>query len=174
MRLYILRHGDAYDTDGDDSLRELTAKGRQTVGYLGQVLREKEFSRVTEIWHSPLVRAVQSAEVLAEACRLEVPRRARAGMLPEDDPEPIAQELLSREDDVILVGHNPHLTFLGAHLLTGKTNRASIVFKKASLLCLERVGPASAEFPGGHWALGFFLIPRVTGLAVDRLKEVSD
>jgi phosphohistidine phosphatase len=174
MRLYVLRHGDATYDAVDDADRALSPKGITTVRQLGQVLRPRELSRVEEIWHSPLLRCVQTAQLLKEACALDAPLQAKAGMQPEDDPEPLCAELLDREQDLALVGHNPHLTFLAAHLLTGRTNQASIVFKKAGLLCLERVGPASADLPGGHWALCFFLIPRVTGRHRDRTGNEMD
>ncbi|MGF1452009.1 MAG: phosphohistidine phosphatase SixA [Opitutales bacterium] len=174
MRLYVLRHGDANYDAPDDASRELSAKGVGTLKALGHSVRPKEFHRLEAIWHSPLARAVQSAQLVKEACQIEAPLQAKAGMQPEDDPIPLVAEIAECEGDLLLVGHNPHLTFLAAHLLTGRTNQASIVFKKAGLLCLERVGPPSAELPGGHWALSFFLIPRVTGLHKDYQASESD
>ena len=164
MRLYVLRHGDAEYDAPDDHARRLSARGESTVRQLGLAVRPREFQRVTGVWHSPLVRAIETAELLRDACGLTAPLLTKPGMQPEDDPVPLCAEFAEREADLILVGHNPHLTFLAAHLLTGRANQASIVFKKAGLLCLERVGPPTANLPGGHWALCFFLIPRVTGL----------
>lgn len=168
MRLYVLRHGDASYDAPDDSSRQLSPKGIATLNQLHRVLRPKEFHKVDEIWHSPLVRAAESARILRETCHIDAPLRTKAGMQPEDDPEPLCSELVDRGRDLVLVGHNPHLTFLAAHLLNGRANQASIVFKKAGLLCLEQVGPPSGALPGGHWALCFFLIPRVTGMHHDK------
>lgn len=163
MRLYLLRHADATYEAKDDFSRELSPKGKRSLKQLLEQLRPKELAGISEIRHSPLVRATQSAHILRDTLELKVPLRKTPGLLPEDDPVPLIEELLCVREDVLLIGHNPHLTFLAALLLTGQPHHACIVFKKAGLLCLERVSGATARYPGGHWALSFYLVPRVAG-----------
>ena len=66
---------------------------------------------------SPLVRAVQTAQILALVQELEVPLRVHRALLP-DMPVGSQERLLKEhgEDDLVLVGHNPSIPAMAAHL----------------------------------------------------------
>src|SRR5215831_5241928 len=112
MEVYILRHGIAekMGSGGSDAERALTPKGRQK---LRQVMRLARAAAVRPsiILTSPLVRAVQTAEVAAAifAYRREVVRTNV--LLPTASPQEVWQELRSRknEPELLLVGHEPLL-----------------------------------------------------------------
>jgi phosphohistidine phosphatase len=68
MKLYVVRHGPAEDaaTSGADSDRALTAAGRERVRAVARALIEiDEVPRL--VVSSPLVRAVQTGEIVALA-----------------------------------------------------------------------------------------------------------
>jgi phosphohistidine phosphatase len=67
---------------------------------------------------SPLVRAVQTAQILALVQELDVPVRAHRALLP-DMPVGSQERLLKehRDDDLVLVGHNPSIPAMAAHLM---------------------------------------------------------
>src|SRR6478736_9710352 len=79
MRLYVMRHGPAVDDapSGRDDDRELTASGRRRVRAVAQALLEAgELPRV--ILSSPLVRALQTAEIVCAVGGLDGPARSSA------------------------------------------------------------------------------------------------
>src|SRR5690606_6979608 len=67
MRLYLVRHGIAEDPSlqRPDSARALTAPGIERLRLQGRALRRAGFA-VDVILSSPLVRAVQTAEILGQ------------------------------------------------------------------------------------------------------------
>jgi phosphohistidine phosphatase len=121
VKVYLVRHAQA-DSDVpeglDDGARPLTGKGRHAA--------EKHFRSLTKRMHgadlvlmSPLVRAVQTAQILALVQELDVPLRVHKALLP-DMPVGSQERLLKDhgEDDLVLVGHNPSIPAMAAHLLS--------------------------------------------------------
>lgn len=157
MQILIIRHAIAEDrevfarTQQDDDLRPVTTKGRERMARAARGL-----ARVTDIdllGHSPLTRAVQTAEILGKVFRdcetLEIPELA-----PGRGPETVASWLgfVSRQARVALVGHEPDLGELIAWLTTGVA-RPFTVLKKGGAVMLEcpvRPDPGSASL---LWAL---------------------
>src|SRR6185503_13331725 len=71
MEILLIRHGEAIEVApglGDDG-RWLTKKGRKVTRRIARWLAKREERSPVEIWTSPLVRAVQTAEIVAERCR---------------------------------------------------------------------------------------------------------
>lgn len=112
MKVYLVRHADAVDRTGalPDAFRHLTERGRrafrETSARLG-----RDGIRLSRILTSPLLRAVQTADILAE----------HTGFAGEVIPAPQLQpgfdvdgmnEILDAfpgDDGVALVGHEPDL-----------------------------------------------------------------
>ena len=166
MKLFLLRHAEAHGTYPDFE-RELTEKGACSLADLAERLNAHELANVREVWHSPLVRAQQTAEIFAEMSGLgHLPQKARDDVTPDDLPAGVAESLVQREGqgDLLLVGHNPHLTGLASLLLAGDGGAGLIRFKKSGMLCLSRVethGLRSSSRPFGFWELCWYLIPRL-------------
>ncbi len=119
MRITLLRHGEAGEAarDGD---RALTLRGRASVRHVARVLHERG-TRFDLIVASPLVRAVQTAEILAEVLRHPGEVVIDPVLVPEGSPREVRRFLgeLDAEADVALVAHEPILSStLG--LLLGK------------------------------------------------------
>jgi phosphohistidine phosphatase len=160
MEVYILRHGIAekMGSDGSDAERALTPKGRQK---LRQVLRLVRAAAVrpSVILTSPLVRAVQTAEVAAEMFAHHHELVRTTALLPTASPQDVWQELRSRknEPELLLVGHEPLLSQVVGYLLGTPGLRVDL--KKAGLIRirLERFTPA----PSGilKWVLTPKLAP---------------
>ncbi len=160
MRLYLLRHAEAEDTAPDES-RKLTAKGEKSIRKLCQTLKRNEFDGVEKLFHSPLTRAVQTAELFKENLELSQPLLERSGLRPGDNPFTWLKELAEAETDKMLIGHNPHLSILADGLMRQSREGGLITFKKAGLLCLRRQCPPSHALPFGEWTLEWFLTPRI-------------
>ncbi len=156
MRLVILRHGIAVPAgtpDVHDEDRPLTPRGRKrfrkAARGLAQILPAPDL-----LLTSPLPRALETAEIAADAWGDVEPKiepRLAAGRSRE-----VLAALGERGDDdlVALVGHEPDVSALVAHL-TGSTGER-LPFKKG--------GAALVELDGGTSDRGrliWFLPPRL-------------
>ncbi len=137
MQIYLIRHAHALDAASDE-VRPLSPKGLKQVKRIARFLRESDQFEPEEIWHSPLVRAIQTAAMLTKALETDFPRREVAGLKPEDDPVRIARQLNRVKTSVAVVGHEPHLSALASLLVVGQTGPAIFELKKCSVLALER------------------------------------
>src|SRR5581483_3088979 len=116
MQLYLIRHADAVEHP-DDAARQLSPRGRDQAKALGQFLGRGGAFTPAEIWHSPLRRARETAELLAAAAKLAVPLREKAGLRPEDNPAALVPMIQRTTASVALVGHEPHLSALASLLV---------------------------------------------------------
>ena len=142
MSIYLLRHGIAvergapeFKTDAD---RPLTPKGRRQLRQIAEAM-EKMDLRIRLVLSSPLVRARQTAEIVATS--LELKRRLAFSdeLRPDGDPKALVRELNELKpasENVLLVGHEPYLSRLIARLISGGEDM-EINFKKAGLCKLE-------------------------------------
>lgn len=128
MELLIVRHAEAVDEAPGlgDAGRWLTAKGRRVTRKIGRWLCDRAKGappdherRPVAIWTSPLVRAVQTADILAEALDLDGELRACAELSPVHDPRDVLRRLseLETQGPLALVGHEPGLSVLAKTLL---------------------------------------------------------
>lgn len=115
IRVYLVRHGIAADPlpGQPDESRPLTAKGRKRFRRGARVVAELE-EEVDHLFSSPLVRAVQTAEILARALK-----RDEVGILEELRTGAPVPELLAavarrvrNGEGVALVGHDPQMSRL--------------------------------------------------------------
>jgi phosphohistidine phosphatase len=118
VRLYLVRHGEAVSEDdaGSDRDRWLADRGRDHVRVLGRVLREAGVAP-DAIVSSPLPRAVQTAELLAAALDHLVAIETWRCLEPSAQPQVAARKLLATGSAVVVVGHEPAISALGALLL---------------------------------------------------------
>jgi phosphohistidine phosphatase SixA len=100
---------------------------------------------------SPLVRARQTAEPVAAACRFERPIAETKHLAPNADPVEILHELARLgPESALLVGHQPHFGRLFGLLVSGRAD-LEIPIKKAALAAFEApadpsLGPAELKF----------------------------
>ncbi|MBA2539543.1 MAG: histidine phosphatase family protein [Deltaproteobacteria bacterium] len=118
MRIYLVRHGDAVPEEdaGSDRDRWLSPRGREAVRVLGRLLREQQVSP-DAILTSPLPRAVQTAELLAASIDFLGTIASRRCFEPAAQPRVGANAVMAAGGSVIIVGHEPSISSLGAHLL---------------------------------------------------------
>lgn len=153
IRVYLVRHGIAVErAEGiAEDARWLTAKGRARFRKLARA-----FARLGEpldvICASPLVRAVQTAELLAgalkadEICILEELR-------PEVGVPRLLAEVATRVQDeqaVALVGHDPQMTALVA-ALGDAPKESAIDFRKGSIVRIDVAALPGARPSHPRW-----------------------
>lgn len=137
MHIYLIRHAHAED-GAKDALRPLSKKGLKQIRAVGRWLRKAEILEADEFWHSPLVRARDTAELLAEQVQSDATLVEVSGLKPTDDPQAIARRLGDLRRPVALVGHDPHLSALASLLVTGKVEPVRFRLRKCAVLRLER------------------------------------
>ena len=118
MRIYLTRHGDAVPEEdaGSDRDRWLSARGREAALVLGRLLREQRIEPDL-ILCSPLPRAAQTAELLAQALDYIGVIRSLRSLEPAAQPRVAAAAIMEAGGSVIVVGHEPAISSLGAFLL---------------------------------------------------------
>jgi len=99
--IYLLRHGDAEDGDGDDAARRLTAKGERQARAAGRALVALG-AEIDACLTSSKTRAADTARLACEALSLEpeTANELRGG--PFD-----SLSLAAGRGNVLLVGHEP-------------------------------------------------------------------
>jgi phosphohistidine phosphatase len=99
--IYLLRHGDAEDGDGDDAARRLTPEGEGQARAVGRALAARG-AKIDACLASPRVRAAETARLACEALGIEPETAAelRGGSFD-------ALTLTAGRGDVLLVGHEP-------------------------------------------------------------------
>jgi phosphohistidine phosphatase len=132
-RLYFVQHGLAVSKN-DNPERPLSEDGiRQTRAIASQLLSSN--IPVSGIYHSGKLRAKQTAEIFASI--LNINKLAAVEHLsPNDDVSLFSQQL--NTDQVLYVGHLPHLEKLVSSLVTGKDSPSVLKFKNSAVVCLEK------------------------------------
>ena len=136
--IYLMRHADAV-SDEVDPERPLSARGRDQVSRVCLVLSKTPGFAPAEVWHSPLARSLETAELLLQGLGITSALVLREGLTPDDDPGPVAADLVAETRDIAVVGHEPHLGVLASMIVHGPKSRGVLFpFSKAGLLALSR------------------------------------
>jgi phosphohistidine phosphatase len=128
MQIYLIRHAHALDGD-DDAARPLSAKGRRQIRTMASHLRRAGLLQTNELWHSPLVRARDTARLLAEGLRVQAKLVKTDGLEPCADLTPVAQRLARLRRPIAIIGHEPHLSALATRLLGARDGEPVVVMK---------------------------------------------
>jgi len=137
LRCYLVRHGEAVSASLDPQ-RPLSARGRAEVAELGQLALSRDV-KVAEVRHSGLLRAQQTAEILAGYLQPAGGLRPTAGLLPEDDPEFVKSELEAAVQPILLVGHLPFMSRLTALLVRGDVAQSMTEFSPATMVYCAKI-----------------------------------
>jgi phosphohistidine phosphatase len=117
--VFLIRHATAIDETLAlrDPNRHLTADGRVQARALGDRLRWHD-CEPTHLWSSPLVRAIQTAELVALTLGIATVVESLPELAPEGHPREVVAALAKLPDDalVMLFGHEPTLSAVGALL----------------------------------------------------------
>jgi phosphohistidine phosphatase len=137
MKLIIVRHAEAVERSADirEEGRYLTPEGRLSFRKTAEIMKDKGINPDL-ILTSPLLRAVQTADILAETISYNGPLIATDDLAPGFDIEELRQLLKTFKDarEIVLVGHEPDLGGIVASLLSLPEGFA---FKKGSAVKLK-------------------------------------
>jgi phosphohistidine phosphatase len=156
VHLLVVRHGIAEDreifgrTEKDDDLRPLTSEGRKKMARGAEGLHTL-VPALDFIASSPLVRAQQTAAIVAKAYGISVGEATRTL-----EPDALLAQFLKwidpHEDSevVAVVGHEPHLSALVTWLISG-VDDSRLVLKKGGACLLEFTGRPHRAGAVLHW-----------------------
>jgi phosphohistidine phosphatase len=159
--LYVMRHGLAVTRGSvrfsDDAQRPLVPEGKEKMREIAEGLKRMGFE-VDWIVTSPLVRAVETAGIIAESLASSVPVDVCDAMRPGGLPEDLLAFLAKRPNfrRVLVVGHEPDLSELAARLI-GAGGHANLAFKKGGC-CMISFDEFPPKSPG---QLVWWLTPRL-------------
>lgn len=152
MRAYLVQHGKAKAAKEDPN-RGLSDEGREEVTHIAQFLRGLRIP-VSLIQHSGKARAEETAHILVECIRCSAGPGHTQGLDPTDDPSVTATFLNVYTDDILIVGHLPHLERLTSLLLTGSQDRRPVQFRNGGVVCLEKDSNST-------WSLVWAVVPEL-------------
>ncbi len=135
MRVIILRHGISEETHPQgDYYRRLTSEGRVKIEKVAKFLKKR--IRPDMVLTSPLVRAVQTAEVFCKALDYRNSIAQSHSLEPGCSPDAIIEKISILDDgEVFLVGHDPHLSFLVERMVS--SGNLNFSMKKASVVRID-------------------------------------
>ncbi|MGQ0626873.1 MAG: SixA phosphatase family protein [Phycisphaerales bacterium] len=138
LRLYLIRHGKAErnSATGEDEDRKLKGRGERQAAFIGERLA-KERHTLGALVHSPVLRAAQTAKVLAKAC----------GCRPQEEPSLAVDEGPRKMTAVIekhraagalaIVAHNPTLEAVAAGLAPRQFKTTPVNLRTGEVLVFD-------------------------------------
>ena len=148
MMVYLVRHGEAGQAAKDRD-RKLTEHGKEQVSRIAVQIEGKS-PKINKIFHSGLQRALETSMILKEKLSGDIPLEKTTGLLPDDFPN-VWKEKLDNDyesEGIMLVGHNPFMTALSAHLMN---NGEVVSFSPGNAACFKK--------NGNNWDLRWVCLP---------------
>jgi phosphohistidine phosphatase len=152
MKLYLVQHGEA-KSEAEDPRRSLTDQGRKEVEQVAQAAKRLGL-HPSKIYHSGKRRAMQTAEILANALRSPV--EATLGLNPNNDVRNWADRVSRVKEDLLIVGHLPFLEKLASLLATGDESVRPVLFRYGGIVYLEQKESA-------RWGVRWIFTPEMAG-----------
>lgn len=152
MFLYLVQHAEAQSKEVDPA-RDLTEKGSEDIEAVAHHLKRLNV-QVSQIFQSGKTRAKSTAKVLGQHLQPGAGVSEAPGLAPLDDPKIWVDRLAQMDEDILLVGHLPHLGKLAAILMSGDKKRKVINFQMGGALRLQRM-------EGDQWAVDWMITPGI-------------
>jgi len=155
MKLYLVQHAEPKQEE-EDLQKPLSDEGWSDIRKVAAFVARHADVHVGSIMHSGKTRAQQTAETLGEYLKLSEGIKEADALQPLADPATWAEQLSEIMDDIMLVGHLPHLSKLAAYLVCNDEERRVIDFQMGGIVCLQRD-------ESGTWAVHWMVTPSVVG-----------
>jgi len=153
MKLYLMQHGRPVAKE-ENPERPLTSQGIDDVKKMAEFL-EKYGVRVSRVLHSGKTRAKQTAEIIISRLNPGEEPIEQQGLSPMDDAKNIFEQINKvDEEDMMIVGHQPHLGRLISLLIVGSESVSVVAFQQGGVVCLSRDNDR-------HWSISWMLVPEM-------------
>ena len=127
MQLYLMRHGEA-EPELTNEKRPLSETGRNDIQRVAAFVRANIAVKT---------RARETAEIIFSAVTSSMLMQIDKHLSPNADPEIWKDRLVGERENLMLVGHLPHLNRLGALLVCADALQTVVNFSTGTLVCLE-------------------------------------
>ena len=152
MKVYLIQHAEAKSKE-EAPQRPLTDLGKKNIKKISEYAAKINLS-IAEIWHSDKLRAQQTAGILATTLKMSDKVKECRGLAPNDNVMDLSIQLMSKEENITIVGHLPFLSKLASLLLCGSETAHIINFKMAGIVCLNK-----DELQ--NWTLDWMITPEI-------------
>ena len=159
--LYIVRHAkSSWDTPGlADHQRTLLEKGRKRTQYICNYLINAGV-KPDLILSSHAIRAAETAKIIAEAINYPIDDILVTDKIYHSDTDDLFDLLFALDNDVesvMLVGHNPTLTYMANHFLDEKLEN----LPTSGVVCVEFETDKWEELFSASYKTKFVITPRL-------------
>ncbi len=134
--IYLVQHAQAKKEE-EDPERGLTEKGISDIEKIARFLSSLKIT-INKIFHSPKKRALQTAEILNKYLQSKDGLEVSDQLNPLDDVKFWYEKILSVQENIMIVGHLPHLEKLASLILCGDKTKKIVSFKMASVVCIKK------------------------------------
>jgi len=152
MKLYLMQHGRSVNKE-ENSERPLTSQGVDEVMKIAEFL-SKAGVRVSRVLHSGKTRAKQTAEIVISRLNPGEEPVEQKGLSPMDDAKDCFDQINGLEDDIMIIGHLPHLNKLISLLTAGSESISVIAFQYTGVVCLSKNNEL-------HWSVSWMVVPEI-------------
>ena len=154
MRLYLVRHGKSEYGLEEDAKRPLSPRGREDITAMAAYLVDQDIA-VSNIIHSTLTRARQTAEIFAKAIGPGTQMTEMNGIEPWGNVNDFAKVAQTWSHDTMVCGHEPFMGLAAAQLMTGSTDDDVVDVKTGTVMAL------SPSHYSDNWSMRWMLTPRI-------------
>ncbi len=153
MQLYLMRHGEA-ESDLTGGQRSLSDRGRNDIQRIAAFVKANTVITVKTVFHSSKTRARETAEMFSSCVTFSESMQIEDHLSPNADPAILKDHLLGERENLMLVGHLPHLNRLVALLVCGNASEAVVHFSTGTLACLE-------SYESERWVVKWVIGPEI-------------
>ncbi len=136
VKIYLIQHAEAKNKMKDPN-RPLTEKGIFNLQKISKYAFESLSIKIDKIYHSEKRRSIETAQILSEFLNPLGGITYMEGLNPNDSIDIILNKLEILKENVMIVGHLPHIEKLSSFLLCGDKNRKIINFKNSCIACFD-------------------------------------
>jgi phosphohistidine phosphatase len=153
MYLLLAQHGEA-EPEEINSERPLSDNGVVSVRGVAAFIAENTDTKVKTIYHSGKKRAIQTAELFAKILKPSKGVVLGKELNPLSLPWGWVERLAKIEENIMIVGHLPHLNKLSALLLCQDESKPVVQFQKGAVICLYKN-------ESGIWSIIWMIVPQI-------------
>lgn len=135
MKLYLVRHGEAYSNE-ERFERPLNPRGQNEVLQIANYLKSLNVE-LTQILHSEKLRSIETAEIIAQTLGLTSKLHLLPTLDPDEDVYRLIGDIHEFTENILMVGHLPNLALLSSFILTGNITHPNISFLTATAACFD-------------------------------------
>ena len=149
MKIYLARHGE-YEHSFEG---ELSRFGEYNITKLRNFLRPLNLP-IKKIYQSGVLRAQQTADILATAFSPDVPVEYRQGLNPVDDIQNLLSEINTTPENLLVVGHLPFMNKLIGKMVNNEEHQELTLMQPGTMLCLDKIDESK-------WIIEWMISPQI-------------